>query len=78
VPATVDISRSEFLQHREAWKLYRSLGHYQDGAWVPPISFLEAVTLPKAMLDVFQELDHFLSQMQKHQMKKQGKKPPKG
>lgn len=29
--------------------------------------------MPKPMLEVFQELDHFLDQMQKHMNKRQGK-----
>lgn len=75
MPSTVDFSETDFLKYRDAWKLYRSLGHYDSGgAWVPPISFREALDMPKAMLDVFQELDHFLGQMQKYQAKRQGKK----
>lgn len=64
----------DFLKYRDGWKLWRALGHYTDGAWVPPVSFVEAAALPKAMLDVFQELDFFLEQMKKHQAKKQGKR----
>lgn len=75
MPSTVDFNEAAFLKYRDAWKHYRSMGHYADGAWVPPISFVEALALPAEMMTVFQELDHFLSQMQKHQAKKQGKKP---
>jgi hypothetical protein len=72
----VAFGEADFLQYRDAWTLYRRLGHYDSGgAWVPPISFTEALEMPKTMLAVFQELDHFLSQMQKHQAAKQGKKP---
>lgn len=73
VPSSVEISHESFLKYRDAWKLYRSLGHYDSGgAWVPPISFTEAVEMPAEMLNVFQELDHFLAQMQRHLAAKKG------
>lgn len=76
MPSTVDFSEEDFYRYRDAWKLWRSVGHYDSGgAWVPPVSFQEAAEMPRVMLDVFQGLDHYLSQMQKHQAKKQGKKP---
>jgi hypothetical protein len=86
VPSTVEFSDAEFLQYREAWTLYRRMGHYDSGgAWVPPISFLEALEMPKAMLNTFQGLDHFLDQMQKHRearnpasLRGKGKPKPRG
>jgi hypothetical protein len=75
VPSSVDVSRESFLKYRDGWKLYRSLGRH-DGAgnWIPPISFTEAIEMPAEMLNVFQELDHFLAQMQRHQAAKRGNK----
>ncbi len=64
----VDFSHADFLKYRELWKnLWRLLGHYDsNGNWVAPVSFAEARQLPQAMLNVFQELDHFLEQMKKY------------
>jgi hypothetical protein len=74
VPSAVEFSHEDFLKYRETWLLWRSLGRYDgNGSWVAPLSFPEAIDLPKAMLDVFQELDHFFEQMKKHQAKKQPK-----
>jgi hypothetical protein len=74
VPSEVDISREDFMKYRDGWKLWRAVGRYDgNGSWIPQISFKEAAELPKAMLDVFQELDFFLAQMQKYMAKQQGK-----
>jgi hypothetical protein len=75
IPSTVEFSEEGFRKYREAWKRYRSLGHYDgNGNWVPPLSFVEALQLPAEMLAVFQGLDQFLEQMKRHHAKKQGLK----
>lgn len=68
MPSTVSFSEEAFLKYRDAWKAYRSLGHYDGESWVSPLSFKEAMEMPREMLEVFQELDFFLEQMKK-QMK---------
>jgi len=48
-----------------------------NGAWVAPISFVESQQLPKAMLNVFFELDNLISKMQAKQAKKNKVKKPR-
>jgi len=66
---------ADFMQYRDLWKLWRSLGHYDGNeSWVAPISFLEATQVPnKRMLDTFFEMDDFFERMKRHRRKKQGK-----
>jgi hypothetical protein len=71
VPSQVDFTLEAFYRYRDEWLLYRSLGHETDaGAWVSPLSFSEVLSMPKEKIDVFQGLDHFFAQMQKHNAKK--------
>jgi hypothetical protein len=71
IPSSVDFSREDFLTYRETWLRYRSIGRYDSNdRWISPISFVEAMDLPSAMLDVFQQLDDFFEQMKKQYMKK--------
>jgi len=66
------------LKYRDAWLTYRNLGHVDaNGAWVAPISFVESQQLPKAMLNVFFELDNLISKMQAKQAKKNKVKKPR-
>jgi len=75
VPSTVDFSREDFLSYRDAWLRYHSIGRYDSNdVWVSPISFVEAMELPAAMLDVFHQLDYFFAQMRKQYFKKRGTK----
>jgi hypothetical protein len=63
------------LKYRGDWKLWRALGRYDaNGAWVAPLSFWDAMKLPKPMIDTFLELDDFLERMKRHQAKKKGAK----
>jgi hypothetical protein len=74
LPQILDISIEAFRKHRGDWLLWRNLGHFeQSGAWVAPVSFTEAYSMPKEMLDVFFELDGLLAKMQKQLAKKHGK-----
>jgi hypothetical protein len=55
--------------------LWRALGSYtESGTWKAPVSFIEAQTLPKEMLDTFFKLDDVISRMEKQYMKKVAKK----
>lgn len=50
------------------------MGHEtESGAWVAPVDFFQARTMPKEELDVYQGLDHFLGQMKRHKAKKKKK-----
>jgi hypothetical protein len=73
IPHAAGITHENFIKYRKSWLLWRALGHYSDGLFVAPISFNEALQLPKNMLDVFFELDTYLVRMQKHQDRKKPK-----
>ena len=67
-----------FYKYRDEWILYRSLGHEtESGAWVSPLSYLEALTMPKEKIDVFQGLDYFLAQKKRHKAKMNKQNTPK-
>jgi len=53
--------------------LWRNLGHVDsNGAWVAPVSFVEAQQLPGNMLNVFLALDNLTAKMAKQEAKKKG------
>jgi hypothetical protein len=57
--------------YKDDWLLWRTLGYTDaDGMWIAPVSFLEAQSLPKAMLNVFLQLDDILFRMQQQILKK--------
>jgi len=60
----------DFLEHRDNWILWRSLGHEVEGQWVAPVSFKEAQEMPKKMLDTFLTLDNYFGKMSKQWAKK--------
>lgn len=53
--------------------MWRNLGHVDsNGAWVAPVSFVEAQQLPGNMLNVFLALDNLTAKMAKQEAKKKG------
>lgn len=73
VPNTTDIRMADFLKYRDLWLLYRSVGRYDsNGAWVRPISFLDAARIPKRMMDTFLDMDSFYEHVKRDQEKKKG------
>ena len=73
LPQHLTVPIESFDRYKDHWLLWRNLGHYSDsGAWIPPVSFIEAVSMPKDMLDVFIVLDEWLYKMI-HQKKNNGK-----
>lgn len=74
LPTWTDISPEEFDIYKDDWMLWRALGTYNgSGAWVAPVSFLEAQDLPKRQLDVFFALDDFLDRMYQQKAKQKAK-----
>jgi len=69
-PLHVDISLKSFFAHRDNWLLWRALGHYENGSWVAPVSFLEAQRIKKEALDVFMTLDDWYGRMRRQNEKK--------
>jgi hypothetical protein len=54
--------------------LWRTLGWYtESGAWVAPVSFVEAQNMPKKMLKTFLTLDDVLSRMERQVIAKKNK-----
>lgn len=65
---------NDFHAYRDNWTLWRTLGHFSEsGSWVAPVSFIEAQTMPKPMLDVFLTLDDIIGRMQKQYAEKKAK-----
>jgi hypothetical protein len=59
------------LRYKDDWLLWRNLGHVDsNGAWVAPVSFVEAQQLPDNMLSVFFALDNMVAKMAKQEAKK--------
>ncbi len=53
--------------------MWRNLGRVDgNGAWVAPVSFVEAQQLPDNMLSVFLALDNLTAKMAKQKAKKKG------
>jgi len=74
IPRHLTITIEQFHLHKGNWLLWRNLGHFdQSGSWVAPVSFVEAQSLPKDMLDTFFELDNLVSKTIKQTAKKNGK-----
>ena len=75
LPAVIDVGLSDFHKYKGDWLLWRALGKFDgNGNWTAPLSFMEALELPKAMLDTFLELDSIFAKMQRQRAKKQGRK----
>lgn len=71
IPYDLGITYLDFIENKDEWILWRTLGHYTDnGAWVPPVSFLEAELMPKRKLDAFFALDNLVELMRKQQRRK--------
>jgi hypothetical protein len=66
-----NISIEDFFRFREDWIVWRNLGHADNnGAWVAPVSFLEAQQLPTKMIGTFFVLDDLVSEMIKQNKNK--------
>ena len=75
LPQFLTVKIEDFHKYKGDWLLWRNLGHYNEsGAWVAPVSFNEAMELPKVMLDVFFELDNLIQKMMKQMTKKRNGK----
>lgn len=70
IPHELDINIDDFRAFRDNWTLWRNLGHHIDGSWVAPVSFLEALRIPKAELDIYFILDDVFGRMQRQFAKK--------
>lgn len=54
--------------------LYRAMGHFNEsGAFVPPLSYLEAQQLPKRTVEMFMHFDEYAEKMLRQINKNKGK-----
>ncbi len=71
LPRFFEFSYEEFLRYKDDWLLWRNLGRVDgNGAWIAPVSFVEAQQLPDNMLSVFFALDNMVAKMAKQEAKK--------
>ena len=66
LPLEYDIDEDSFHKYKGSWLLWRSLGRYDsNGSFAPPLSFLEADSLPKSKIDFFLAMDDILATKQR-------------
>jgi hypothetical protein len=67
----VDFSLDTFTKYKDLWLLWRALGKETElGSFEAPVSFKEAMDLPKELVSFCLEMDGFFLQMKKHRAAK--------
>lgn len=65
-PAYLDLDMQAFRKYKRSWLLWRTCGSFDThGSFIPPVSFTEAMAMPKDELDTYFELDRLIAIRQK-------------